>query len=159
MQHGFEKYLTKLNFLQRRALCKFRTGNHRLPVVESRYKNTALETTCSLCNAGEICDEFHVLFQCNFFEEKRNLFIKPYYYRKPSAMKMCSLFNSSPKQLSNLAKFTEHIMSKFQFRNFITPLHLESFIYLFGYNRSHFFTIYFVLPLYIIIACLYWDAL
>ena len=113
MQHGFEKYLTKLNFLQRRALCKFRTGNHRLPVAESRYKNTALETTCGLCNAGEICDEFHVLFKCKFFEEKRNLFIKPYYYRRPSAMKMCSLFNSSPKQLSNLAKFTEHIMSKF----------------------------------------------
>jgi len=26
--HGFEKYLTKLNFVDRRGLCKFRTGNH-----------------------------------------------------------------------------------------------------------------------------------
>ena len=43
----------------------------------------------------------------------RESLIKPYYFIRPSAMKMCTLFNSSPKQLSNLAKFTEHIMTKF----------------------------------------------
>ena len=33
----FEPYLTKLDFVDRRALCKFRTGNHRLPVAKIRY--------------------------------------------------------------------------------------------------------------------------
>ena len=32
-----EPYLAKLDFVDRRALCKFRTGNHRLPVAKSRY--------------------------------------------------------------------------------------------------------------------------
>ena len=32
----FESYLTELDFVDRRALCKFRTGNHRLPVAKSR---------------------------------------------------------------------------------------------------------------------------
>ena len=32
-----EPYLAKLDFVNRRALCKFRTGNHRLPVAKSRY--------------------------------------------------------------------------------------------------------------------------
>ena len=112
-QHGFEDYLVKLSFLQRRSLCKFRTGNHRLPIAESRYRNTVIDITCNLCDSDETCDEFHVLFTCKYFEEKRKLFLKPYYYTRPSSMKMCSLFNSSYKQLTNLAKFTEYIMSKF----------------------------------------------
>ena len=111
--HCFEQYLTKLNFLQRRTLCKFRTGNHRLPVTASRYSNSVVNTTCNLCNSGETCDEFHVLFKCKFFEEKRILFLKKFYYKKPSSMKMCSLFNGTYTQLSNLAKFTNYIMSKF----------------------------------------------
>ena len=32
-----EPYLAKLDFVDRRALCKFRTGSHRLPVAKSRY--------------------------------------------------------------------------------------------------------------------------
>ena len=112
-KHCFEQYLTKLSFLQRRTLCKFRTGNHRLPVTESRYSNSVVNITCNLCNSGEICDEFHVLFKCKFFEEKRILFLKKFYYTRPSTMKMCSLFNTTYKQLSNLAKFTNYIMSQF----------------------------------------------
>ena len=112
-QHGFENYLTKLSFLQRRALCKFRTGNHRLPISESRYRNSVIDTSCNLCNSGQTCDEYHVLFKCSYFNEKRKIFLKPYYYTRPSSMKMCTLFNSSHKQLANLAKFTEYIMSKF----------------------------------------------
>ena len=111
--HCFEQYLIKLNFLQRRALCQFRTGNHRLPVTESRYKNEMVNISCKLCNNGDICDEFHVLFKCKYFEEKRKIFLKKFYYTRPSSMKMCSLFNSTYKQLSNLAKFTNYIMSKF----------------------------------------------
>ena len=113
VNHGFEGYLKKLSFLQRRALCKFRTGNHRLPIAESRYKNTLIDTPCNLCNSGDICDEYHVLLKCKYFEEKRKLFIKRYYYVRPSTLKLCALFNGTPKQLSNVAKFVNFIMSKF----------------------------------------------
>ena len=32
-----EKYLSSLNFSERRILCRFRTGNHKLPIRESRW--------------------------------------------------------------------------------------------------------------------------
>ena len=60
----FESYLTELYFVDRRALCKFRTGNHRLPVAKSRYMPgvEGEEIKCKLCNTNDLCDEFHVLF-------------------------------------------------------------------------------------------------
>ena len=51
--HCFEKYLTKLNFVQRRDLCKFRTGNHRLPVTKSRYMSQPQEVNCKFCNQND----------------------------------------------------------------------------------------------------------
>ena len=36
-EHRFEPYLRDVNFLDRRTLSKFRMGNHKLPVTESRY--------------------------------------------------------------------------------------------------------------------------
>ena len=108
--HSFEKYLTKLNFIERRALCKFRTGNHRLPISKSRYMRQEIDVSCKLCTSNEACDEFHVLFKCTYFEEKRKLLIKKYFYNRPNTLKMHSLFNNTNiKQLKNLAKFSKAI--------------------------------------------------
>ena len=111
-EHSFEQYLIKLNFIERRTLCRFRTGNHKLPIAEARYK-TGVDATCKLCLSQDICDEFHVLFQCKFFEEKRKIYLKPFYINRPSTYKMDLLFNSSYRQLSQLAKFCRFITSKF----------------------------------------------
>ena len=112
--HCFEKYLTKLNFVERRALSKFRTGNHRLPVAKSRYMTQVIDTKCKFCDINDICDEFHVLFTCKHFEEKRKLLIKKYYYTRPNTLKMSLLFkNTNTKVLKNLAKFTREIMTEF----------------------------------------------
>ena len=113
--HGFEKYLTKLNFVDRRALCKFRTGNHRLPISKSRYMTEEIDITCKLCNSDDVaCDEYHVLFICKHFEEKRKILLKKYFYNRPNTFKMNSLFNTTNiKQLKNLAKFSRVIMSEF----------------------------------------------
>ena len=112
--HGFEKYLTKLNFVERRALCKFRTGNHRLPIAKSRYTTTDLDLGCKFCISNDICDEFHLLFNCKYFEEKRKLLLKKFFYVRPNTVKMGLLFNSTNiRQLKNLAKFTQVIMAKF----------------------------------------------
>ena len=112
--HGFEKYLTKLNFVDRRGLCKFRTGNHRLPIAKSRYMSQAQDVSCKFCNQNDICDEFHVLFVCKHFDEKRKLFLKKYFYHRPNTFKMESLFNNpNTKSLTNLAKFCRFIMAAF----------------------------------------------
>ena len=69
---------------------------------------------CILCDSNEIPDEFHMLFNCKFFEEKRKLFLKKFYYNRPNAYKMSILFNStSPKEIRNLGKLANEILSKF----------------------------------------------
>jgi hypothetical protein len=120
--HCFEQYLTKLNFIERRALCKFRTGNHKLSITKSRYTTCAIDISCKLCNTNDTCDEFHVLFLCKHFDEKRKLFIKKYFYTRPNTLKMQLLFNNSNvKQLSNLAKFSQVIMNEFHGRQTSVP--------------------------------------
>ena len=111
-----EPYLANLNFLERRFLGQFRTGNHSLPITKSRYVEGGggVDTICRKCNINDICDEFHVLFICKYFEDQRKKFLKKYFFTKPSTFKMYLLFNSGPKQTSNLAKFVKHIMSQFK---------------------------------------------
>ena len=112
----FEPYLSKLNFVDRLALCKFRTGNHLLPVTKSRYVEGGggVDVICKLCNSNDICDEFHVLFICKYFEDKRKKYLKKNYFVKPSTLKMYTLFNnSSTKQIVSLSKFVNYIMSNF----------------------------------------------
>ena len=110
-----EPYLAKLDFVDRRALCKFRTGSHSLPIVKSRYTTGGgrVDVKCNLCDSNDICDEFHVLFICKYFDPQRKIYLKSNHYVKPSTLKMYTLFNSNGKQLSNLAKFVRFIISKF----------------------------------------------
>ena len=112
---SLEKYFSYLNFSERRTLCKFRTGNHKLPVTESRYLEGGggVDSYCKLCDGSDICDEYHVLFTCKHFEDHRKKYLKKYYYTKPSTFKMYSLFNSNHKQISNLAKFLKYILAQF----------------------------------------------
>lgn len=112
---SMERYLIKLDFIERRNLCRFRTGNHKLPITESRYVEGGggVDATCKVCNSGDICDEYHVLFICRKFEVQRKKYLKKYFYVNPSTYKMNLLFNSNLIQLSKLAKFTKDIMTKF----------------------------------------------
>ena len=111
----FEPYLKNLDFINRRALCKFRTGNHPLPITKSRYVEGGggVDTCCKLCNSNEVCDEFHVLYTCRFFAEQRKKFLKRNDFVKPSTLKMNTLFNSSHVKTANLAKFIRVILSQF----------------------------------------------
>ena len=73
-----------------------------------------IDTKCKFCDSSDICDEFHVLFTCKHFEEKRKLFIKKYYYIRPNTIKMSLLFaNTSIKVLKNLAKFIREVITEF----------------------------------------------
>ena len=59
-------------------------------------------------------DEYHYILICPYFRLNRELYIKPYYYRRPSMMKFEQLFSSKNKRtLSKLAKFITLIMKQF----------------------------------------------
>ena len=110
----FEPYLKNLDFLDRRALCNIRTGSHNLPVTKQRYsRNVQVVVSCKYCNAN-YCDEHHILFECDYFKEKREMYIKKFYCIKPSAIKTNSLFNSGIKNTYNLAKFSKHLLTQFK---------------------------------------------
>lgn len=110
----FQPYLSYLSYLDRKALAKFRSGGHTLPVTKSRYREGGggVDVKCKFCN-DILCDEFHVLFICNFFKEQRIKYLKKYYIVRPSTLKMHSLFNANRKVTLNLVKFIRFILSKF----------------------------------------------
>ena len=109
----FEPY-QKIDFLERRALSKIRTGAHKLPmcVLDGFNGDPTVDTACKYC-PSIYCDEHHILFECDFFKEKRKIYIKKFYCIKASAFKTNSLFNSSAKCTSNLAKFCKYFLSYF----------------------------------------------
>ena len=108
-------YILTLDTPDRITLCKFRCGNHRLPITTGRYTGINREDrTCPLCNSNDIADEFHFIFICTYFAETRNALLKPNFKRRPNTVKMHQLFNSKDKvQLKNLAKFIKTIMNYF----------------------------------------------
>ena len=63
-----ERYLSILRTDQALLFLKFRTLNNNLPVQKERFVNTSrAERVCTKCNMGEVGDEYHYIFICNFF--------------------------------------------------------------------------------------------
>jgi hypothetical protein len=112
---GIEPYLLKLDAVERINLCKFRCGNHKLPVSDSRYQHNPTNTKrCTLCHLNEQGDEFHYVLVCPILHDSRKNLLKKYYYTRPNVLKLNQLFNvENVKELSNLAKFVKMIMSLF----------------------------------------------
>ena len=109
-----EDYLLKLEAGDRISLCKFRCGNHRLPVANCRYLPDQPMGVCPLCKITVQCDEFHYVLVCPILNDIRTLYVKKCYYVRPDVLKFHQLFNAtSVKQLKNLSKFCKIIMSKF----------------------------------------------
>lgn len=107
-----EKYILTLTPLLRVPLCRFRLSNHNLPIEKGRHMGlTREDRKCLKCTTGDIGDEFHYLFVCHFFDEKRRELLSHHYYRHPSMKKMCDLFNvRNSKKIVKLAKFCKHIV-------------------------------------------------
>ena len=83
----FEEYLTYLLYLKRnfalrniylpstlrQRVLKFRLSNHRLPIQQRRYLGIPRdERICTVCDSGEVGDEFHYLLNCSNENVKRN---------------------------------------------------------------------------------------
>ena len=63
-------------------MCKFRAGNHRLPVNTGRYANTPMENR--ICETNDIGDEFHYIFVFPALTTYLNMHIKEYYFTRPN---------------------------------------------------------------------------
>lgn len=102
----FEEYLDLLPYKDRITLCKFRSGNHRLPIETGRWRRIIRqERYCVLCNSQEIGDEFHYILNCTALTESRRALLKPYYVSRVNVLKFGTLFISKNiRVLKNLCK-------------------------------------------------------
>ena len=61
------------------ALCKSKCANHKSPIVTGRYNGLQIdERICTLYDLNEIGVEFHYLFKCFHFNDKRLKYLKRY---------------------------------------------------------------------------------
>ena len=115
-KHEFclEEYLVQLDFVDRLNLCKFRCGNHRLPIALNRYLAENDSSPCTMCDLNEQGDEFHYIMVCPALNHLRTKYVKRYHYTRPNVLKMSNLFNSKNiKELTKLAKFIKEIITLF----------------------------------------------
>ena len=111
-QLDFENYLLHSNYRDRISLSKLRCANSKLPI----YKHTYIydSDVCTLCNLNVCGDEYHYVLICPFFKHSRTMYLKPYFYTRPSLYKFGELFSSSSnKTISNLSKLANIIFNQF----------------------------------------------
>ena len=105
-----QSYLSKrIPVCYKKLICKLRVSSHCLTVETGRYKNVPLERRlCPLCNA-DIEDEFHFFLKCPHYRHLREIYLKKYYYVKPSVYKLIQLLSTqNVKELCNLGKFIKN---------------------------------------------------
>ena len=113
----FEPYLIKLPYKFRLAFCRFRLGNHRLPIERGRYQNVPrADRFCTLClDTSSVGDEFHFMFECPSLNDLRMKYIPSYFRVRPNTFKFSELFNSHSSSISiNTVKFIQEGLLRFK---------------------------------------------
>ena len=111
-QLDFENYLLHSNYRDRISLSKLRCANSKLPIYKHIYSHDS--DVCTLCNLNVCGDEYHYVLICPFLKHSRTMYLKPYFYTRPSLYKLGKLFcSSSKKTISNLSKFSNIIFNQF----------------------------------------------
>ena len=114
---SLEKYLLLPDCADRINISKFRCRNSKIPVVvlAQAHRNINYENRiCSLCNTGEIGDEFHYILQCPTFHLQRQRYLNQDYLIDPNREKFSQLFQSENFSiLRKLAKFIAEINGTF----------------------------------------------
>ena len=110
-----EPYLTLLEKKHAINICKFRTGNHRLPITVGRHLGIdRAARLCTLCTNKSIGDEDHYLFECRFFQNERMKFLEPRLMQHPIDGRMARMFDTeNVKQLTKIALFIGKIIETF----------------------------------------------
>jgi hypothetical protein len=114
----FERYLIDLPPDYSNSFLRFRVLNHRLPIQRLRYQKIERSLrVCDLCASGEIGDEFHYLFNCQYpqLKDKRNALLPKHYLHHVNILKMHSLMNiKSKKKILKLCRLVKFILSLFK---------------------------------------------
>ena len=110
-----ENYFVKLPASLANFYCRFRSMNHRLPIEYGRFfRVERAKRKCKLCNNGDIGDEYHYLFICDFFKRDRSLHIPLYFRRQPNTIKLKELMGAEDIDiLTQTAIFCKKIVSHF----------------------------------------------
>jgi hypothetical protein len=83
-------------------------SSHKLEVEQGRYYNVAKnKRICKMCTKSEIEDEFHFLLVCPCYDNFRKMYIKKYYYEKPSTYKLIQLL--STENVTDLCKLGKYL--------------------------------------------------
>ena len=109
-----EKYITVLSFNNLYTFCKYRCGNHRLPVESGRWQNLQRnERLCPLCGSSDIGDEYHYILSCKALNYERRKYLPDYCKSNPNVIKLEKLFCSRNSiVLEKLCKFIKIINVK-----------------------------------------------
>lgn len=73
-------------------LTKYRLSSHMLLVEQGRYNGTVRSMRiCKYCNLDEVEDEIHFILICPFYKCLRVLYLKKYYWTRPSMFELVQL--------------------------------------------------------------------
>lgn len=104
---GLKTYLTLPIVKQDLSyITKYRISAHKLNIETGRYHNIERQHRTCVCNPSIVEDEYHFILICPLYTDLRQRLIKKYYYTRPSAYKLITLFNcTSIKQMRNFGKY------------------------------------------------------
>jgi hypothetical protein len=89
----FEPNLDILTYKNKITFCKFRTGNHRLPIETGRWHGIDHgNRLCNICTDAEIGDECHYILQCKSLSNERKLYLSHYFSHRITTLKFGQLF-------------------------------------------------------------------
>ena len=102
-----EDYIQKLPFKYWRALCRFRTCNHKLPVERGRYSNIPRHRRfCNVCDSDVLGDEMHFILECTGLLELRKQYLPTWCHKNPNTLKFKNIMSHGDYMvLLNLAKY------------------------------------------------------
>jgi hypothetical protein len=95
-----------------------------------------------MCTNSEIEDECHFLLICPFYDNFRKMYIKKYYYEKPSTYKLIQLLSTENVNLENTyVNVQKYEVKIFQNSEFILDLCFIAFCTYYNYFISHYYFI------------------
>ena len=97
-----ETYLKSMKGPAKWRIVDFRCASSAHPKVIMRY--LGLPAECTLCGLPGTPDEYHLLFVCKKFENRRKTFLPGFYHSFPNVIKYDQLMNTNNiKLLKNLS--------------------------------------------------------
>lgn len=113
-----ENYLLLPNVKLARALCRFRTGNNKLPLITGRYRSIPRhERHCTACDKHVVGDEYHLLIECAnpVVVDARSKFLPRSLLRQSSVAKCATwIRHLSGRNTISLGKFLDKALYVFK---------------------------------------------